>query len=280
MKHNSRKKRNDTYTNRNDIYTSPVTIVIAGILGILLGVWFIFMQADNEPITRDEALCFDGTFLEYEASDNYRCIVFENDECYFVHAHTEKPEFAKKMAGIKQGTKLYLCINPNNDYVIEVKTDTELLLDFESSQIAIQKYDRWYSMIGIVMILLGCFLFLYLAASTKHKKAEAQKRESKMHNCNTAKNDPVLRQSDNSRKIKILLNASADNYKIIYQRTKLTNELVINGNVYDEKKGLIEFEHALSARIDGHLIEAGLDENSHSYIKFDGRIIKEKMRLI
>ena len=69
-------------------------------------------------------------------------------------------------------------------------------------------------------------------------------------------------------------------YKICYRRIKSTNELVINGYVYDEKKGIIEFEHNLSARVDSHKFEAGLNSNSYSYIKFDGKIIAEKQRLI
>lgn len=127
------------------------------------------------------------------------------------------------MATLKQGTKLYLCINPNNEYVIEVKTDSELLLDFESSQIAIREYERGYAMIGVVMILLGSFLFLYHAASTKHKKAEDQKRAIKVQTREKIKSDAILRHNDNSQKTKILLKTKVADYEIIYQRTRLTN---------------------------------------------------------
>ena len=78
-------------------------------------------------------------------------------------------------------------------------------------------------MIGIVMILLGCFLFLYLAASTKHKKAEDQKRAIKVQTREKIKSDAILRHNDNSQKTKILLKTKVADYEIIYQRTRLTN---------------------------------------------------------
>lgn len=61
---------------------------------------------------------------------------------------------------------------------------------------------------------------------------------------------------------------------------KSVNELVINGRVYDEKKGVVEFEHRLCAVIDGHTVEAGYDEDSYSYILFDGELVKRKRRWI
>ena len=60
---------------------------------------------------------------------------------------------------------------------------------------------------------------------------------------------------------------------------KTVNELVVNGRVYDEKKALFEFSHLLSAVIDGHTVEAGL-ENDESYIAFDGAVVAKKRRVI
>jgi len=81
-------------------------------------------------------------------------------------------------------------------------------------------------------------------------------------------------------KSRILLEARVQGYQICYRRVKSTNELVINGRVYDEKKGIIEFAHKLCATVDGHEIEAGYDSDSYSYILFDGEMIQRKIRLI
>ena len=83
-----------------------------------------------------------------------------------------------------------------------------------------------------------------------------------------------------SVKVRILLEARVEEYEICYRRVKSVNELVVNGVVYDEKKGVIEFAHNLSAVVDGHTIEAGLSDDSYSYIMFDGECLANKQRLI
>ncbi len=90
---------------------------------------------------------------------------------------------------------------------------------------------------------------------------------------------PVIRKADKNVKHKILLEKHIFNYDICYRRVKHTNELVINGNVYEELEGVIEFAHTLNARIDGHQIAVGYN-GTHSFISFDGDIIARKLRLI
>ena len=92
--------------------------------------------------------------------------------------------------------------------------------------------------------------------------------------------DVPLRNADRDVKAKILLKTRVQDYDICYRRVKSVNELVINGVVYDEIKGVIEFAHNLSAVVDGHTIEAGLSEDSYSYIMFDGQCLANKQRLI
>lgn len=80
-------------------------------------------------------------------------------------------------------------------------------------------------------------------------------------------------------KQKILLQAVVEGYSIGYRRVKSTNELIINGNIYDEKKGVVELAHTLVAIVDNDRIEAGFD-SAHSFIKFDGELVDKKLRLI
>ena len=54
----------------------------------------------------------------------------------------------------------------------------------------------------------------------------------------------------------------------------------MNGYVYDEYVALMEMPHNLTANINGHIIEAGIGKNSKSYIKVNGIVIVEKLRLI
>ncbi len=96
---------------------------------------------------------------------------------------------------------------------------------------------------------------------------------------NIAFNSGVIRIADTDVKARILLEAQALGHTITYRRVKRVNELVIDGNVYDEIEALIETAHTLNAQIDGHLIEVGYDGSIRSYLKVDGQMTAKKIRL-
>ena len=87
-----------------------------------------------------------------------------------------------------------------------------------------------------------------------------------------------LRVADNDVKFRTLLEAEHNGMVIAYRRVKKVNELVINGNVYDEYVAFIEQPHGLVATVSGCDIVAGYD-GLNSYIKVGGEIIKKKIRI-
>lgn len=89
-----------------------------------------------------------------------------------------------------------------------------------------------------------------------------------------------IREADTAVKARILLDGQVYGHDIVYRRVKRTNELVIDGKVYDEYTALSEMPHMLTATIDGHTYAAGLDNASHSYMMVDGQTVKSKMRLV
>ena len=91
-------------------------------------------------------------------------------------------------------------------------------------------------------------------------------------------NSNVLRIADKDIKHRVLLEASVLKYDVCYRRVKHTNELVINGNVYDEIHGVMEYPHSLKAFIDGHYIEVGYT-GTHSFINVDGENVAKKARI-
>ena len=153
------------------------------------------------------------------------------------------------MKSLEKGTRLYILVNPNNDCVVEIKTDTEELLNFEISQAEIDSYDNGYIAIGIVACIGGVFLIWYVIASSNYKRKETARHTKKVKAVIVGENDTALRWADYSIKSKTLLEATAEEYEICYRRVKSVNELIINGIVYDEKKEIIEFAHNLSAVI-------------------------------
>lgn len=93
-------------------------------------------------------------------------------------------------------------------------------------------------------------------------------------------NSNVIRLADPHVKARVLLEGNAFAHSVVYRRVKRVNELVIDGNVYDEIEALAEFAHELKAEIDGHSIAVGYDGFAHSYLKVDGEITMKKLRLI
>ncbi len=91
-------------------------------------------------------------------------------------------------------------------------------------------------------------------------------------------NETYLRAVDISVKARVLLEAVVLGHKVCYRRVKKVNELVVDDYVYDEIEMLLEAPHCLTAKIDGHTIEAGLDNASKSYILLDGQEVAKKMR--
>lgn len=86
-----------------------------------------------------------------------------------------------------------------------------------------------------------------------------------------------LRRADDDVKFRVLLQGEALGHDVCYRRVKRTNELVIDGYVYDEIEMLVEPAHLLGAVIDGHTITVGFD-GIRSFLDVDDNRIAKKMR--
>lgn len=274
--------KQDTSLSYSDkLIKSPKSLVLIGILAIVMGIFLIVSQRGNKPISRDEAVAYSGKFEKYEISKNYCGICFQDGTVQEVYPHTETGEFREKMQSLPKGTRLRILVNPNNTYVVEIKTKTEELLNFEKSQQDIDSYDNGYIVLGVFICISGVFMIFYAFMIKKNKQNEEQRRsKSKKRNGSKKSDSDALRYADMNIKSRILLQAEVGKYNICYRRVKTVNELIVNGVVYDEIKAIIEFEHELSATVDKHQIRAGYDDASYSYIEFDGEIVEYKRRII
>lgn len=250
-------------------------VAIAGIgAGLLMIVYHV---RSNRPIVREDAIAYSGTFESYQSQRNYCTLFFQDGTQFEIYAHTETKAFRERMESLETGAALSVLVNPNNHYVVEIRTDSEELLNFEESIRAKASYDKWYLILGTAVCVCGLLLILLTGMSIRYNRKG--RGSPKAQDGPFAESRP-LRRADPDVKHKVLLEANAGIYRICYRRVKTVNELVVNGQVYDEKKGLFEFAHALYAEIDGHEIEAGLDETSHSYIRFDGKLLAQKRRIV
>ncbi len=271
-------KHNRKYVERRSyadgIVESPIGVLIVGILAIIMGTVFILSQNENTPVTREEATVYVGEFESYDSARNYSDLNFSDGTTLSVYPHTETQDFIDTMNSLPRGTRLHVLINPNNDYVAEIKTDTVEILNFESSQQRIVDYDNGYVAIGIFTVAGGVFLIFYSIALRSNTKKEKERKKA-------PKKSGAIRYAEQTKHARILLESSIESYNICYRRVKHTNELIVNGFVYDELRGILEFSHKLTAKIGNHTIEAGFDDQLlESFICFDGKTIKRKKRLL
>lgn len=251
------------------------------IVAILIGLIFIFTQSENTPIDRSEAISQSGKFESYENYKNYCYINLLNGESYNVYPHTTTKEFLDKMKSLERGEMLYILVNPNNDYVVEVKTANEEILNFETSQKNIDSYDNGYIILGIVMCAIGVIFLIYTVIEIRNKRKLADEIAQKTESLKNSAQDSIpLYEADLNKKYRILLQITKGDLQIIYRRKVFVNELVINGMVYDKKRAVIEFPHRLFAKVNGKLVEAGLSDYSNSYISVNGKVVKRKKRTV
>lgn len=88
-----------------------------------------------------------------------------------------------------------------------------------------------------------------------------------------------LRVADMAEKQRVLLEATVLGHHILYRRVKKTNELVIDGRVYDEYVAIFERAHLLNATLGGHVFSAGFDGTGNSMILVDGNVCETKRRV-
>jgi len=87
-----------------------------------------------------------------------------------------------------------------------------------------------------------------------------------------------LRPDD--KKGRILIAAKYEDMQISMKRIRGLTELIVNGNVYAEIEGVLEFEYTLTANINGKMI-SGMCKMTTScmYLYVDSILIKKKLRL-
>lgn len=136
----------------------------------------------------------------------------------------------------------------------------------------------------LVHIWVIYYLIMAIVTYNRMKKAPDVSPETEMEEESTdaggkfTGNRGILRMAEDV-KCKIFLEAEYSGMHIVYRRVKRTNELVVNGGVYDEYVALAEFAHKLTADVNGHKVEASYDGGTCVRILVDSCEIAKKRRL-
>ena len=94
----------------------------------------------------------------------------------------------------------------------------------------------------------------------------------------TPSDSRALRAADMGARARVFVETETAGHAVVYRRVKHTNELVIDGMVYDEYEAVMEMPHTLVAYRDGHRFEACFDGGGHVIIRVDGQEAAKKRR--
>lgn len=253
--------------------TAAVSIV-AGILAIALGIFCFFLASSSGPVPREETVSYVGAFEGYEPAEARRSgkLSFADGSFYRVELFYEGDSLAEALTSLEKGTVLTLTVSGEGD-ALEIRGENETYLSYEESAKAFASQKNGMLTVAWLSLGLGVVLFICGIVEKRGRKPAAAEPVPDGES-------PILRHADFDTPCRVLLEVKHDGLVILYRRVRRVNELVVNRQVYAEKKALIEFAHTLTACVKGHLVEAGLDEHSFSFIRIDGETLAYKERLV
>ncbi len=145
-----------------DKYDSPWGMIAIAVLCALMSIVFITMPNRYQPISRDEAEIYEGVYDSYEiGSKDYVYIHFEDKTELDIHECCASRELLDSLDELEKGEKLYSLINTDLGYIIELKTESTELLNFDDTQAQMLRNAKWFMWLGIVVDAGGVYLLGY-----------------------------------------------------------------------------------------------------------------------
>ena len=138
---------------------------------------------------------------------------------------------------------------------------------------------------GLFDVLIHAWVLYYLIIGVKYGRQLKNMPEPELAASGNAfgefapaEDSTPLRRAEEDIKFRVLLESEQFGRHICYRRVKRTNQLVIDGYIYDEVQMLFEKAHELSATKDGHIIAVGYDGQGYSYLSIDGKVVAQVRR--
>jgi hypothetical protein len=141
---------------------SPTYIIIISLLAVVMATVFVNMKNDFAVVKRSECHVFTGTFDSYD--QDHKCYIelyFTGDEMLEVHHSCGSEALFDKLDALEKGDQVAVLVNPNVDYVVEIKTEEQEILNFEKSQELMLKDATGFMWLGIAVYCGAAYLFVY-----------------------------------------------------------------------------------------------------------------------
>lgn len=153
---------------RSENKLSSREAVICLILFIVAGFGFIGMHiSDVDVIDKSETKEITASFENYDYSSSrsryihYIDLEFSDAETVRIDSSIASWELIDAVGSIEKGTELYMLIDESRNYVMELRTDEEVLISFENAQYNMKSDKTGLAVLGIIMISGGTIMLLH-----------------------------------------------------------------------------------------------------------------------
>ena len=103
---------------------------------------------------------------------NYIELFFENAEKELISGVCVNKDLYKALDTLEKGTVLHMLINPDNNYIVELKANEKEMLNFDYAQKMLRQDGVGFLYLAIFMLVLCCY-FVYKAITTKERITKA-----------------------------------------------------------------------------------------------------------
>ena len=157
--------------------------VVFAVLCLFMAVVFSSALFTNAPIDKADAEEKTAVYSHYEEEYgpklrrsintlNYIELYFENGEKEFIRGVCVNKDLYNALDCLEEGTVLHMLINPDNNYIVELKANEEEILNFDYAQKKLRQEGVGFFHLGIFMLAL-CGYFVYKAITTKERLTKA-----------------------------------------------------------------------------------------------------------
>ncbi len=141
---------------------SPYVIITMAVLMAVVSIIFIKMPNDYKIIERENARPYEGIYESYYTdSKDYIELSFKDEMKCDIHECLGSIDLYDKLDSLSSGEKLYVLENPETGFIIELKTDKEEIINFETSQAKMLKNAKFFMWMGIIADIGGVYLLIY-----------------------------------------------------------------------------------------------------------------------
>lgn len=159
--------------------------LIMALISIFMGTVFSCTLILKQPIDREDATELTCNYKEFIVRTRRSSIaeiklLFYDGPAQYIDGSCANDKLVEALEKVPVGTTLKMLINPNNDYVVELISNDETLLDFDYAQKELERNGVGFFYLGIAMY--GFAIFFIIQAILDFRKKIKRRKLQKANN--------------------------------------------------------------------------------------------------